>query len=621
MSISNNIKLIISADGKQADRALKDLKAEVASFAGGVVTAGAAIGAAGLAKMAYDLVQVNTEYQRLGASLKTLTGSSAAAGVEFDRLQKFSVETPYQLTEVVGAFTKLKAMGLDPSNEALESYGNTASAMGKDLNMMIEAVADAATGEFERLKEFGIKAKSEGDNVSFTFQGVTTTIKKNAAEISGYLQNIGKTNFAGAMAEQMNTLGGAFSNLQDAYSNLLAEIGSNSGINTGLITAMKDLTATLQDPAFITGLTNIAEIMTKMANAALKIGSFAGNEFFQRASTEKLNAQQVADGIRIKAKALYTPLDEVQAELDASRQMYQYSLAAINRRFDGDPDAAGNKLQLDTAVFPPKPSGNTKNKTTATAPIKGDWRTELTLDTAMDGGMLDLRAKDQADTLAAKEEMWKAETSAAMQIYLDGERARHELVWQLSGEENDLWLLKEQGLTAITQEETEKRLQLNQSLHGNILSGLNSFHTISNGIAMAGGKKAIKTSQMIGAGMGLVSTYSAAIDAMKDPSAITPLQKFANFAMVFGKGMAVVGMINSISAGGGGGRDSGGGGSLSPFASPIVTQPSTQAPAAPAGPSITVQIMGNVIGQDKWVEEELVPALRNLGNRNITITA
>ena len=56
-------------------------------------------------------------------------------------------------------FTKLVALGLNPSQRAMESYGNTAAAMGKDLSQMIEAVADAATGEFERLKEFGIKSK------------------------------------------------------------------------------------------------------------------------------------------------------------------------------------------------------------------------------------------------------------------------------------------------------------------------------------------------------------------------------------------------------------------------------------------------------------------------------
>ena len=60
--------------------------------------------------------------------------------------------------------------------------------MAKTLNQMIEAVADAATGEFERLKEFGIKAKSEGDKVSFIFRGVTTTVKKESNAIQNYYQ-------------------------------------------------------------------------------------------------------------------------------------------------------------------------------------------------------------------------------------------------------------------------------------------------------------------------------------------------------------------------------------------------------------------------------------------------
>lgn len=68
----------------------------------------------------------------------------------------------------------------------------------------------------------------------------------------------------------------------------------------------------------------------------------------------------------------------------------------------------------------------------------------------------------------------------------------------------------------------------------------------------------------------------------------------------------------------GGGTNIGQGGGTS--TSPIVTQPAGGS-QIPTGQSINVQIMGNVIGQDKWVEEELVPALRNLGSRNITITA
>jgi uncharacterized membrane protein YqgA involved in biofilm formation len=47
--------------------------------------------------------------------------------------------------QFINAFIKLKALGLQPSKEALTSYGNTATAMGKSLDQMIEAVADAST--------------------------------------------------------------------------------------------------------------------------------------------------------------------------------------------------------------------------------------------------------------------------------------------------------------------------------------------------------------------------------------------------------------------------------------------------------------------------------------------
>ena len=102
------------------------------------------------------------------------------------------------------AFTKLVNLGLTPSETALQSYGDTSAALGKDLSQMIEAVADAATGEFERLKEFGIKAKNQGDTISFTFRGVTENVKNNATEIENYLIKLGQVNFDGAMKSAWN---------------------------------------------------------------------------------------------------------------------------------------------------------------------------------------------------------------------------------------------------------------------------------------------------------------------------------------------------------------------------------------------------------------------------------
>lgn len=172
------------------------------------------------------LVAVQREFDVLNSSLKTVTGSAAAAEREMAWLKQFAKETPFGLAQATQGFVKMQALGLNPTRAALTSFGNTASAMGKDLNQMIEAVADASTGEFERLKEFGIKAKKEGDNVSLTFQGVTTNIGNNAAEITAYLQAIGDNQFAGAMAERAKTLDGAIAGLGDTWDELFRTINA-----------------------------------------------------------------------------------------------------------------------------------------------------------------------------------------------------------------------------------------------------------------------------------------------------------------------------------------------------------------------------------------------------------
>src|SRR5690606_29702787 len=68
--------------------------------------------------------QVAMETDKLRGNLVTMTGSTAAAGVAFDSLTKFAAKTPFTLQQSVEAFVKLKALGLDPSERALMSYGN-----------------------------------------------------------------------------------------------------------------------------------------------------------------------------------------------------------------------------------------------------------------------------------------------------------------------------------------------------------------------------------------------------------------------------------------------------------------------------------------------------------------
>lgn len=223
---------------KDMDAARKSVGTAMGSIEKSIQTAmrsaSALFAGVGVSALVGKLVNVQREFDVLNASLITVTGSSADAERAFAWIRDFAATTPYSLNEVTQAFVKMKALGLDASEEALRSYGNTASAMGKSLNQMIEAVADAATGEFERLKEFGIRAKSEGDRVSLTFRGVTTNIGKNAAEIEGYLRRIGDVEFAGAMELRAKTLDGTLSNLADTWDQLFRTIAA--GDAGGLIT-------------------------------------------------------------------------------------------------------------------------------------------------------------------------------------------------------------------------------------------------------------------------------------------------------------------------------------------------------------------------------------------------
>lgn len=194
---------------------------------------GAYLGFQGLKNTFSSIFSANTTFERLSASLKTVTGSTKAAQEAFSLIEKFAINTPYQLNEIVEAFIRLKALGLDPSEEALTSYGNTASAFSKNMIDFVEAVADATVGEFERLKSFGIKANTLTDEVKFTFAGVTTTVKKNAADIEKYLRSLGDVNFAGAMDEQMKTMNGVLSNIEDSFEKIYRQIGQ-SGLNEAL---------------------------------------------------------------------------------------------------------------------------------------------------------------------------------------------------------------------------------------------------------------------------------------------------------------------------------------------------------------------------------------------------
>lgn len=233
-NVNKNITDIAHNAGNNAVKGFNGLDTQIQSVSKGFLEfgtkaiAGVGVGLVGIGTMALNAA---TNFESMNASLLTaFNGNKAAADEAFSSIQKFAKETPYGLDETMRGFIKLKNMGLDPSQKALTAYGDTASSMGKSLNDMVEAVADAATGEFERLKEFGIRSSRQGDEVAFTFKGVTETVKMNSEDIENYLIKLGETNFAGGMKRQSETLGGMLSALKDDIGISLNQIANDSGL-------------------------------------------------------------------------------------------------------------------------------------------------------------------------------------------------------------------------------------------------------------------------------------------------------------------------------------------------------------------------------------------------------
>lgn len=211
------------------------------SVGGFALKGGALLGATGgLAGKA--ILEKAADFEQLRTALKTSVGSADVQRA-FTFIQQMAQELPVSLEVVMQSFIKLQNQGITPTAERLRAFANISSAMAKPMEQFVEAVMDAAVGEFERLKEFGIRASAEGDKVKFTFKGVTTEIGRDSKDIVNYLTQIGNVQFAGAATDQMSTLKGGLSNLGDAVD----KFSDTFARDTGLLDWAKEATASITD--------------------------------------------------------------------------------------------------------------------------------------------------------------------------------------------------------------------------------------------------------------------------------------------------------------------------------------------------------------------------------------
>lgn len=222
------------AEGTRIDNAYKKIA--------GAATA--IFSAVAIKQFGLELIDITGKFQTFQAVLTNTLQSPLKARQAMQMLQDFAATTPFQVDALTEAFVKLANQGFIPTRAEMMKLGDLASSTGKGFDQLAEAIIDAQTGEFERLKEFGIRTSKEGEKVTFTFKEQKTQVDFTASSIRDYVLSLGELKgVAGANAEIAKTLTGQYSNLQDTITQTMNKIGQSSegmlsGLCPGLLTLL-----------------------------------------------------------------------------------------------------------------------------------------------------------------------------------------------------------------------------------------------------------------------------------------------------------------------------------------------------------------------------------------------
>lgn len=183
-------------------------------------------GAQALFEFGQEVFETTAKFERYETVLRVALGTQELAEKAMGDIKKMAAETPFTVDELTDSYIKYVNRGLIPSMEEMTKLGDIAASQGKGFTQLTEAVLDAGTGEFERLKEFGIQASKSGDQVTLAFKGVQETVAFTPEAIKGAILSFGELEgVQGGMLAISETLEGRVSNLGDSYDNLKLIIG------------------------------------------------------------------------------------------------------------------------------------------------------------------------------------------------------------------------------------------------------------------------------------------------------------------------------------------------------------------------------------------------------------
>lgn len=206
-----NVASTVQGTAVKINTGLEKIGSTVGKVGATLAKLGAA-SAAGIGGLGVYAIKSAADMEKYRNVLETVLKSEKEAENTMKWANNFANVTPFQNGEVIEGVVRLKSYGLD--KESIQYIGDLASAMGKPLMQAVEAIADAQTGELERLKEFGITknmieeySKQVGEGALINKKGQITDLKA----FNIVLKELINLKFGGAMEKQADTFYGAIS--------------------------------------------------------------------------------------------------------------------------------------------------------------------------------------------------------------------------------------------------------------------------------------------------------------------------------------------------------------------------------------------------------------------------
>ena len=297
--------LHIGATTTDLDSALKHVNGGLSKFKSAIFSLQGAIGAIGLGTLTSQIVEANTEFQKIHYTLQAVTGSSKEANSEFDFVRRTSDALGLSLQDAAQGYARLSA----------SAYG--AGVTTKQLHTAFRGLSEAFTvlhtpaQDTQRVLLQLEQTLSKGKVQTQDLNAITNSLPKvyetaakafgvTGAKFQQMLQNglIPGSEFLikfsaqlhkefGPTASQaVDSLNAQINLLHNALFNLETQAGS-AGFVASFTQAVKSLTKALSDPSLqsglktlIVGLGQIIEIsargISKFAQLSADIGTMAG---------------------------------------------------------------------------------------------------------------------------------------------------------------------------------------------------------------------------------------------------------------------------------------------------------------------------------------------------------